>query len=159
MFKETKQGFNLRHKLFNGIINIEAYNKEWFEWKVMTMDVKMLSSVRDQYLKDLAAAERGIPDNMALPLFKTKVLALKDSIPIIEALRCPYLQEVDYRNLQQLLQTEIQLQGNLELSYEEFLSLNFQDVQEEIKNIETTAIQCYSLKQELDKFEQEWITL
>ena len=60
----------MRYKLFNGIIRIEEYNKEWFEWKVMNMDVKVLTSVRDTYLKDLAAAERGIPDNLALPLFR-----------------------------------------------------------------------------------------
>ena len=56
--------------MFNGIIRIEEYNKEWFEWKVMNMDVKALTNVRDTYLKDLAAAERGIPDNLALPLFR-----------------------------------------------------------------------------------------
>ena len=63
------------------------------------MQVKTLSNVRDRVLKDLAAAERGIPDNQALPIFRQKVLTLKDSIPIIEALRCPYLQESDYKTL------------------------------------------------------------
>ena len=98
-FKEVKQGFILRHKRFNGTIELEKLFNEWKEWKVMTMEVKTLSNVRDRVLKDLAAAERGIPENQALPIFREKVLLLKDSIPIVEALRCPYLQEADYRNM------------------------------------------------------------
>jgi hypothetical protein len=91
-FKEVKQGFILRHKLFNGTLELEKLFSEWKEWKVMNMEVKTLSTVRDRVLKDLAAAERGISDNHALPIFRDKVLTLKDSIPIVEALRCPYLQ-------------------------------------------------------------------
>ena len=78
----------------------------------MTMDIKELSTVRDKYLKDLASAERGIPDNTALPLFRNKVMALKDSIPVVEALRCPYLQDTDYKTMQKLLKTDIELKGN-----------------------------------------------
>ena len=69
-FKELKQGFILRHKLFNGTLELEKLFAEWKDWKVMTMDVKALSNVRDRMLRDLAAAERGISDNQALPLFR-----------------------------------------------------------------------------------------
>jgi hypothetical protein len=106
-FKEVKQGFVLRYKLFNGIIDLDRCSSEWNEWKIMMMDIKVLSGVRDKYLKDLAAAERGISENQALSVFRTKVEVLKDSIPVIEALRCPYLQDADYKTLEDLLKTTI----------------------------------------------------
>jgi len=58
----------------------------------MSMEVKELSSVCDKYMKDLLSAERGVPENQALPQFKRKLLAFRDAIPIISALRCPYLE-------------------------------------------------------------------
>lgn len=43
-------------------------------------------------MKDLAAAERGIPENYALPIFKKKLFIFRDAIPVITAFKCPYLQ-------------------------------------------------------------------
>jgi len=57
----------------------------------MNMDAKEISSVCDKYMKDLLAAERTIPENQALPQFKQKLLVFRDAIPVISALRCPYL--------------------------------------------------------------------
>jgi hypothetical protein len=47
--------------VFNAIIDLDAYAKEWNEWKVMKMEVKELTSVCDKYMKDLLLAERNIP--------------------------------------------------------------------------------------------------
>jgi hypothetical protein len=58
----------------------------------MKIDVKDLSNVCDKYMKDLLLAERNMPENQALPIFKNKLFIYKDSIPVITALRCPYLE-------------------------------------------------------------------
>jgi len=42
-------------------------------------------------MKDLLNSERLIPDNKALPVFKKLLFVFKDAIPVISALRCPYL--------------------------------------------------------------------
>jgi hypothetical protein len=39
---------------------------------------------------------------------------------------------------------------------EQFLRFPFQEVQEDILNVATTATQCFYLKRELDNFENEW---
>jgi hypothetical protein len=39
------------------------------------------------------------------------------------------------------------------------LALPFQEVQEDIINVATTATQCFYLKRELDNFEGEWSSL
>jgi hypothetical protein len=90
-FRELKAGFTVRHKVFKGIIDLEHYAKQWNEWKVMNMDAKEIAAVCDKYMKDLLAAERSIPENQALPQFKQKLLVFRDAIPVISALRCPYL--------------------------------------------------------------------
>lgn len=59
--------------------------------KVMKMEVKELTAVCDKYIKDLLAAERGVAENHALPIFKKKIFVFRDVIPVITALRCPYL--------------------------------------------------------------------
>ena len=59
--------------------------------KVMKMEVKELSAVCDKYMKDLLSAERGVAENQALPIFKKKLFVFRDVIPVITALRCPYL--------------------------------------------------------------------
>lgn len=41
-------------------------------------------------------AERQIPDNKAIPIFKKRLYVFKDAIPVISALRCPYLEDSDY---------------------------------------------------------------
>ena len=82
----------------------------------MKMEVKELTSVCDKYMKDLLLAERGIPQNHALPMFKKKLFVFKDAIPVISALRCPYLQDEDYKKLQVLLKTDIILKNNEELT-------------------------------------------
>ncbi len=35
-------------------------------------------------------------DNKALPAFRKLLFAFKDSIPVISALRCPYLEHADF---------------------------------------------------------------
>lgn len=115
-FKELKSGFVVRYKVFNAIIDLDSYAKEWNEWKVMKMEVKELTSVCDKYMKDLLLAERGIPENQALPLFKKKLFVFRDAIPIITALRCPYLLDDDYKKLETLLKTDILLKNNEELA-------------------------------------------
>ena len=57
----------------------------------MKMEVKELTTVCDKYMKDLLSAERGVSENQALPIFKKKLLVFRDAIPVITALRCPYL--------------------------------------------------------------------
>ena len=106
----------VRHKVFNAIIDLEQYGKEWNEWEVMKMEVKELSSVCERYMKDLLLAERGIPENHALPLFKKKLFVFRDAFPVITALRCPYLLDDDYRKVEVLLKTDIQLKNNEELT-------------------------------------------
>lgn len=58
-----------------------------------------------------------------------------------------------------LLKTDITLKNNEELALETFLKLPFQEVQEEIQNVATTATQCFYLKRELDNFENDWMNL
>lgn len=123
------------------------------------MEVKELSSVCDRYMKDLLLAERGIPENHALPLFKKKLFVFRDAFPVITALRCPYLLDEDYRKIEVLLKTDIQLKNNEELTLETFLKMPFQESQEEIINVATTATQCFYLKRELDNFENDWTNL
>lgn len=60
--------------------------------KVMHIDVKSITQVTDQYMKDLLLAERIIPDNKAISVFKKVLYNFKDAIPVISALRCPYLE-------------------------------------------------------------------
>jgi hypothetical protein len=50
-------------------------------------------------MKDLLAAERGVNENQALPIFKKKLFIFKDVIPVITALRCPYLEDQDFKTL------------------------------------------------------------
>ncbi len=92
-------GFLLRQKIFNGIIDLQEYSKLWNEWKVMKIEVKELSTVCDKYMKDLLAAERGVSENQALPIFKQQLFIFRDAIPVITALRCPYLEDTDYQAL------------------------------------------------------------
>jgi hypothetical protein len=42
-------------------------------------------------MKDLVTAERQIPDNKAIPIFRKKLFVFRDAIPVISAIRCPYL--------------------------------------------------------------------
>lgn len=39
------------------------------------------------------------------------------------------------------------------------MKLPFQQVQEQILNVATTATQCFYLKRELDNFENDWVNL
>ncbi len=90
------------------------------------MEVKELSTVCQKYMKDMLAAQRGVPENQALPIFKKKLFVFKDAIPVITALRCPYLQDNDFKSLEVLLKTSIQFKNNEELTLEQFLTLPFQ---------------------------------
>lgn len=47
--------------------------------------------VCEKYMKDLMLAERTMGDNKAIPAFKKILFTFKDAIPVISALRCPYL--------------------------------------------------------------------
>jgi hypothetical protein len=58
-------------------------------------------------MKDLLSAERGISENQALPVFKKKLFIFRDVIPVITALRCPYLEDSDFKTLETLLKTDI----------------------------------------------------
>ena len=58
----------------------------------MQFDVKDLSVVCDKYMKDLLQAERNMSDNKALPYLKKILYTFKDAIPVVTALRCPYLE-------------------------------------------------------------------
>lgn len=63
----------------------------WNSQKFKQIDVKQLTSECDKYTKDLLTAERQISDNKAIPIFRKKLFVFKDAIPVISALRCPYL--------------------------------------------------------------------
>lgn len=67
-------------------------------------------------MKDLLMAERGNPENHALAIFRKKLFAFRDVIPVITALRCPYLQDEDYNKIVTLLKTDIELKNNEELT-------------------------------------------
>jgi hypothetical protein len=71
-----------------------------------------MTDICDRYTKDLLTAERKIPDNKAIPIFKKELYVFKDAIPAISALRCPYLEESDYVKLQTLLKTDIDFSNN-----------------------------------------------
>lgn len=57
-FREIKQEFVTKQKIFNGIIDLQKYNLEWNEMKLMAFDVKEMTQVCDKYTKDLMTAER-----------------------------------------------------------------------------------------------------
>jgi hypothetical protein len=63
-------------------------------------------------MKDLLTAERVMGENQAIPIFKKKLFVFRDAIPVITALRCPYLESEDYNKIAKILKTEINLQGN-----------------------------------------------
>lgn len=82
---------SFKQKIFNGIIDLDNYARAWNETKMMAIEVKTLATVCEKYMKDLLTVERTMPENLALPLFKKKLFVFRDSIPVITALRCPYL--------------------------------------------------------------------
>jgi hypothetical protein len=63
-------------------------------------------------MKDLVTAERQIPDNKAIPIFKKKLFVFKDAIPVISAIRCPYLEENDFARISKLLKTSVDFKNN-----------------------------------------------
>lgn len=62
----------------------------------MQFDVKDMNVVCDKYMKDLMFAERTMPDNKAIPALRKILFTFKDAIPVISALRCPYLEPGDF---------------------------------------------------------------
>lgn len=82
---------------------MQKYGLEWNEMKLMQFDVKELNVVCEKYMKDLMLAERTMPDNKALPAFKKQLFTFKDAIPVISALRCPYLESNDFKKIESLL--------------------------------------------------------
>ena len=106
-FRDLKTQFTVKEKIYNGIVELEKLAKDWNEKCFNTIDVKELTSICDSYTKNLLTGERQIPDNKALPIFKKNLFVFKDAIPVISALRCPYLEENDFTKIQELLQTEI----------------------------------------------------
>lgn len=147
----------MKDKVYNGIIELEKLAFDWNQKAFITIDVKELTNICDQYTKSLMSAERQIPDNKAIPIFKRNLYIFKDAIPVISALRCPYLEENDFIKIQSLLKTNINFKGDEELTLGEFLKLPFQEHQEEIIDISVWATQYYYLKNELDGFEEEWL--
>ena len=77
-------------------MDLQKYGMEWNEMKLMRFDVKELTLVCDKYMKDLLLAERTTPDNKAIPTFRKQLFTFKDAIPVISALRCPYLEPNDF---------------------------------------------------------------
>ena len=70
--------------------------KDWNLRSFNSIDVKELTTICDQYTKILLSAERQIPENKSVPIFKKNLYIFKDAIPVISALRCPYLEESDF---------------------------------------------------------------
>lgn len=85
---------------------------DWNSRKFKEIDVKSLTNECDKYMKDLVTAERQIPDNKAIPIFKKKLFVFKDAIPVISAIRCPYLEENDFARISKLLKTSVDFKNN-----------------------------------------------
>lgn len=75
------------------------------------------------------AAERQISDNKAIPIFRKKLFVFKDAIPVISAIRCPYLEEADFAKISTLLKTNVDFKNDEEYTLGEFLTLSFQEYQ------------------------------
>jgi uncharacterized protein (DUF2267 family) len=67
--------------------------------KIMQVDVSSISQVCDKYIKDLLTAERIMSENKAIPIFRKLLFVFKDAIPVISALRCPYLEPNDFKKI------------------------------------------------------------
>lgn len=62
--------FNSKLKVYNGIVDLKKYADEWKSQLFNQIDVNQITTICDKYTKDLLTAERNIPDNKAIPVFK-----------------------------------------------------------------------------------------
>lgn len=151
-FRELKTQFTIKQKIFSGIVQLDVLAQDWNSRKFKEIDVKTLTSECDKYAKDLVTAERQISDNKAIPIFKKKLFVFKDAIPVISAIRCPYLEENDFGRISTLLKTNVDFKNDEDFTLGQFLNLPFQQNQEEIIDISVWATQYFYLKKELDAF-------
>ena len=84
--------------MWKGINEFGQLTKEWSKIPFRDIDAKKIAAQTEHYVRIVNKCKKNLPDNKVLNLLADPVLSYKATMPVVTALRSPYLTD-DHRNV------------------------------------------------------------
>lgn len=112
------------------------------------VNAKEIAAKTDFYYRTVQKCRKNLPENKVLAQLADPVIAFRNTMPVVTALRSPYLTEEHWAEVKAILKSEFSLQiGDNSFTLAKLLDLHVGDYQEELMDIAVRAAQEDSIKQ------------
>lgn len=118
------------------------------------LDVGGMEEITQKYHKMVFKIERGLPPNALAPRFRQQVDAIRNTLPVVQALRNQNLKSRHWDKIQEAIGAEIVRDDNFTLGY--LLDLKVMDFKDAIVQVSTEATQEAALEEMLHKVQGKW---
>ena len=113
-----------------------------------------MEETTQKYHKMVFKIERGLPPNKLAPAFREKVDAIRNTLPVVQALRNKNLKARHWEKIEETIGTQIVRDENFTLGY--MLDLKVMDFKDGIVQVSTEATQEAALEEMLAKVQSKW---
>eukprot|EP00741_Cyanophora_paradoxa_P000409 tig00000404_g400.t1 len=144
----------MKRNLWHGRRDWDAMTAEWNAAHFDSINADEINNHVAKYNKIVMQCERGLPDNPVVPILKSKVVAFKNTVPVVYALRNPALKERHWGKIEGTIGAPIVRDDKFTLGY--LMNLKVMDFKEAIEQVSTEATNEAVLEEMLAKVKNAW---
>lgn len=130
---DAREELNLRLFMWRGIQEFRELSLQWGKLPFRQVNAKEIAQKTDFYFRTVQKCRKNLPDNKVLSQLAEPVIAFRNTMPVVTALRSPFLTEEHCQEIKAILKTEIDLlQVDDSFTLQKLLELRVGDYQEEL---------------------------
>ena len=156
--EEAKRKHIYRAKLWRALNDWTNMIRSWETAAFDDIDVEKISATSDKFSKTAIQCERNLdPTSTAVMRLKKLVFDFKETMPIVKALGCEFLQPIHWAEIRQLLKIpeDFALEEK-QWTLGELMDYNVAEKQEDVELIATTATHEFKLNAAMRQIQETW---
>ena len=156
--EEAKRKHIYRAKLWRALNDWTNMIRSWETAAFDEIDVEKISATSDKFSKTAIQCERNLdPTSTAVMRLKKLVFDFKETMPIVKALGCEFLQAIHWTEIRDLLKIpeDFALEEK-QWTLGELMEYNVAEKQEDVELIATTATHEFKLNAAMKQIQETW---
>lgn len=149
-----KKELQKRHKEWRGLADFEAYEQQWMQGDVRSLNVEDITNRVEEMSREAAGMAAKYWDDRVLARFSREIESFKERLPLVEQLADDALKERHWKRIFSLVGSDYDPDSSF--SVQDLRQKGIEDKFEEVENICSHASKEYSLERALDKLGQDW---
>ncbi|KRX08296.1 P-loop containing nucleoside triphosphate hydrolase [Pseudocohnilembus persalinus] len=152
---DAKFELTLRYDMWRGIQEFKQLQSKWSQIPFSEINAKEIAQQTEVYYRTVQKCKKNLSDNKVILMLAEPVTSVRNTMPVVTALRSQYLTETHWEEIKKILNADFDIE-NPEFTLQKMMDLKAAQFSEEIIEISVRAAQEDAIKIQLVEMEEKW---